>query len=143
MFRNVVSKLPNTLGRRFIGKVTGTKEITSQNTEKKGEKLVTTIVNVKETFNNMGRTAKLGIAFYSGGILTYNLSSSYNAGVSALRQYRSEHGNDFNEDDAWNAVYKASREESVSTAFCSLFWPFSIASKMAPSLVMIMNHKKN
>ena len=139
-FFATVLKLPKTLGRRFIGKVTGTKEITSQNTEKKGGQLITTIVNVKETFNNMSRAAKLGIGLYSGGIVTYNLGSSYNAGVSALRKYRSRHGEDFNEDNAWNAVYKASREESISTAFCSLFWPFSIASKMVPSLVMVMNH---
>lgn len=98
-----------------------------------------TKTKIIQYYSKMSPRGKYALWGYFSGIIIYNLSSSYNVGVNALKEHRKTNFPDNEKELKFvkNAIY----DTSFSRFFNSLIFPYTIASEIVPSIVIATNKK--
>lgn len=107
-----------------------------------------TITKIITTFRTMSPRNRYAIFGYCGMALTHNFISSYNAGKVALDKYinssnidRSSYGCDSFTSEI-DAIKKGISYNSFERFWASVFFPFTLMSEIAPTIVLMTNKKK-
>lgn len=97
-------------------------------------------INIVNTVRNMSPRAKLVLGVYLGGLVTYNLASTYVAGKTALMDCRSDKRTTTPEEE-WKAVSRACSRGSFGRFIDSTVWPVTVCGYVMPQLVLSLNSR--
>jgi hypothetical protein len=97
------------------------------------------ITQIKTYWNNMNPYVKRGLILY--GTVTFLCYGTYNYqdGKRALMDIRNKNPQ-CSPSEEWRAI--RSGINSADNFFSALFFPYSVASKVMPSVILFMNPKK-
>lgn len=94
----------------------------------------------------MSPKVKFPLYGYLGVSVCCNAIYSYNNGIEGMTNYRNSitHNKKWNADEEWQMIKTHIGKHFWSRFYDSFTWPFSITSRIMPTMIMMMHpHKKN
>lgn len=114
-------------------------ETTTQTSKTFGNTIIKSTQFIRSTYDKSNIVVKSIFWTWVIGIPIHNGVATYNAGDSALKQFRSDNNNESDTYKESQVIYKACKSAMYKEMSGSFVWPLTIASQFVPTLVMWNN----